>query len=137
MGETAMTEPDVDMEQAIANCVRRFYEKSANDPLLAPVFESSIHDLEGHLQIVIDFWSRALLGTNRYEGHPYPPHVALAIEPEHFTRWVDLFAESCKETLPEAKAQEAVAKANLMSLGFQAGMFPFKLPDGRMSRTPA
>lgn len=132
-----MTERDADMEQAIANCVRRFYDKGANDPLLAPVFESSIHDMEGHLQIVTDFWSRALLGTNRYDGHPYPPHVALPIEPEHFTRWGELFAESCRETLPSDKAEEAIAKANHMSICFQAGMFPFKLPDGRMSRTPA
>jgi hemoglobin len=132
-----MTEADPELEQAIARCVKRFYDKGAEDPLLGPVFASSIPDLEGHLQIVIDFWSRALLGTNRYDGHPYPPHVALPIEPGHFERWGELFEESCRESLPPEKAEEAIAKAKHMSVCFQAGMFPFRLPDGRMSRTPA
>jgi hemoglobin len=131
-----MTKADSDVEQAIARCVRRFYERGGDDPLLGPVFASAIPDLEGHLEIVADFWSRVLLGTNRYDGHPYPPHVGLPIEPEHFTRWIELFEDSCRENLPPARAAEAVARARHMSDSFQAGMFPFRTPDGRMSRTP-
>lgn len=32
----------------------------------------SIADLDRHTDTVCDFWSRALLGTERYEGKAYP-----------------------------------------------------------------
>jgi hemoglobin len=132
-----MTEVAADVEKAISACVKLFYEKAGADPLLGPIFAASIPDLEGHLEIVINFWSRVLLGTTRYNGHPYPPHVPLAIEPEHFERWLKLFEETCCETLPPATCAEAIAKARHMSASFLAGMFPFRSPDGRPSRTPA
>lgn len=132
-----MGDVDSTVEDAISACVNRFYDKAHADPLLGPVFAATIADMEGHLETVRNFWSRALLGTSRYDGHPYPPHVSLPIEPEHFDRWVALFEEACRETLPPAKAEEAISKARHMSVCFQAGLFPFRLPDGRMSRRPA
>jgi hemoglobin len=120
---------------AISNCVRLFYSKGLNDPLLGPVF-SAISDLPGHLTIIENFWSRSLLGTERYQGHPYPVHTSLQIEPEHFQRWLELFTESARETLPKVQAEQAVAQATHMAECFQAGIFPFTGADGRPSRLP-
>ena len=124
------------IENAISDCVQRFYAKGLADPLLGPVFTSAIPDLPGHLDIIKNFWSRSLLGTERYQGHPYPVHTSLRIEPEHFQRWLDLFIESARETLPEPQADQAVAKASHMAQCFEAGIFPFTGADGKPSRLP-
>ncbi len=123
-------------EAAIDLCVRRFYGRAQKDPLLAPIFEVSVPDWDHHISKIHDFWSRILLGTDRYSGFPYPPHVLLPVEPEHFARWLALFEETAVETLPAALAGKAVEKAKHMASCFQSGMFPFVDQNGRPSRQP-
>jgi len=55
------------IEIAISDCVQRFYAKGLADPLLGPIF-SAIPDLPAHLEIIKNFWSRSLLGTERSTG---------------------------------------------------------------------
>ncbi len=129
--------PDASSEAAIRACVKRFYEKGGADDLLGPIFENSIHELEPHLEIVANFWSHALLGTTRYQGTPFGVHVNLPVEPEHFGRWLALFSEAAKETMPEGLAAAAIARAEHMTQCFQSGLFPFKDAEGRPSRVPA
>lgn len=123
------------IETAIGACVRAFYAKGLADPLIGPVF-SAISDLEHHLTIIENFWSKSLLRTERYEGHPFPVHMNLPIEPEHFSRWLELFVETARETLPATQAEQAIAKAAHMSQCFQGGLFPFTGADGQPSRLP-
>jgi hemoglobin len=113
-----------DIERAIALCVQRFYERAHDDPLLGPVMTNGVSDWEAHLAAVRDFWSRALLGTERYTGRAFPPHERLALKREHFSRWLAVFAETARETLPEPEAGIAIAKAVHMSECFQAKLFP-------------
>jgi hemoglobin len=127
---------NAEMEAAIEACVRNFYAKGRNDDLLGPLFNSHIADWDRHLKRIHDFWSRTLLGTARYSGHPYPVHAPLPVEPEHFKRWVALFEETARETLDASLAQKAIGRARHMSASFQAGIFPFKDADGRPSRLP-
>ncbi len=137
--EAEVREPpagDVASEAAIRACVKRFYEKGGADKLLGPIFEKSIAELEPHLDIVANFWSRALLGTTRYQGTPFGVHVNLPIEPEHFGRWLALFTETARETMPEALASAAIARAEHMTQCFQSGLFPFKDAQGRPSKVP-
>ena len=123
-------------ERAIRDCVKRFYEKGDADPLLGPVFAKSIAELEPHLEIVANFWSHALLGTTRYQGTPFGVHVNLPVEPEHFQRWLSLFTETARETMPAELATAAIARAEHMTQCFQSGLFPFKDAEGRPSRIP-
>ena len=123
------------IETAISACVQSFYAKGMTDPLLGPIF-GAIPDLQGHLVIIKDFWSRSLLGTERYQGHPYPVHTSLPIEPGHFQRWLELFIESAQKTLPLPQASQAIAKASHMAQCFEAGIFPFTGTDGKPSRLP-
>lgn len=127
--------PASELEAAIDRLVRRFYAKGFADALLGPVFHT-IPELEAHLDVIVDFWSRQLLGTERYQGRPFPPHWKLAIEPEHFDRWMDLFSQTAREELPADLADLAITKAGHMSTAFQAGMFPLRGPDGRPMRLP-
>ncbi|WP_363347052.1 group III truncated hemoglobin [Methylocystis echinoides] len=137
--EAAVKEAAADdaAEAAIRACVKRFYEKGGADSLLGPIFEKSISELEPHLDIVANFWSHALLGTTRYQGTPFGVHVNLPIEPQHFARWLALFTETAKETMPERLASAAVARAEHMTQCFQSGLFPFKDSQGRPSKAPA
>jgi hemoglobin len=121
-------------EQAIRACVRSFYAKAQNDALLAPVFAASIGDWEHHLERIQDFWSRHLLGTARYDGHPFAPHMQLPVEPEHFARWLELFEETARETLSAPLAGQAIERARHMSSCFQAGIFPITDRNGRPIR---
>ncbi|MBM3564108.1 MAG: group III truncated hemoglobin [Alphaproteobacteria bacterium] len=124
------------LEVAIDACVRRFYAKGVEDSLLGPIF-TAVHDLEQHMGVVANFWSRSLLGTERYQGQPFAAHINLPIEPEHFTRWLELFSETASEVLPKPQAEQAIAKAAHMTQCFQAGLFPFIGADGKPSRVPA
>jgi hemoglobin len=124
------------IEDAIGACVRSFYDKGLADPLLGPLF-AAIPDLDGHLAIVASFWSKSLLRTQRYEGQPFPVHMNLPIEPEHFIRWLELFVAAARETLPATQAEQAIAKASHMAQCFQGGLFPFTGADGRPSRHPS
>jgi hemoglobin len=123
------------VEAAIERSVRRFYDLAHADPLLGPVMRSIV-DFEKHVGIVCDFWSHALLGTDRYQGKAYPPHASLPIRPEHFERWLALFSEATSAELSAAHARQAMEKAQHMARSFMAGMFPFEGLDGRDIRRP-
>ena len=113
-----------------------FTRARKKDPLLGPVFAVSVPDREHHFSKIQDFWSRALLGTQRYAGMPFPAHLQLPVEPEHFSRWMALFEKTAAETLSPALAEKAIEKARHMSMCFQSGLFPFVGKDGRPSRQP-
>jgi hemoglobin len=128
-----MTDPHV-TEQQISALVRGFYQRARADDRLGPLFDATIHDWDGHLRIVEDFWSHALLGTGRYRGSPFAPHLRLPIELDHFERWLDLFSRTALEVLPQAAANQAIAKARQMTESFKAGLFPWRNADGSPSR---
>ncbi|PKU23841.1 group III truncated hemoglobin [Telmatospirillum siberiense] len=121
-------------EQHISDLVRGFYARARADDLLGPMFAAAIDDWEGHFKIVEDFWSHALLGTARYRGTPFGPHMRLPIELEHFGRWLALFTMTAEEVLPQQAAPLAIAKARHMTESFKAGLFPWKDADGNPSR---
>ncbi len=135
-GASRQTLDNAEIEAAIETCVRAFYAKGRNDDLLGPVFDAAVGDWESHFRRIQDFWSKLLLGTARYSGHPYPVHTPLPVKPEHFTRWIALFEETARGTLDAELAKKAIGRARHMAVSFQAGIFPFKDEHGRPSRIP-
>jgi hemoglobin len=125
-----------EVEEAIRTCVREFYRKARQDPLLGPIFNQTVVDWDVHLHVVANFWSKALLQTDRYSGSPFVHHIHLPIELEHFERWLALFEETVKTTLPVEYAAKALAKARHMSESFKAGIFPFVDKNGMPARHP-
>jgi hemoglobin len=137
-GVTELIEPDLLLvEAAIVRCVRDFYAAARRDPLLGPIFEAQVHDWDVHLRVVANFWSSALLGTQRYSGHPYVVHVGLPIEPQHIERWLELFTDTVRATVPPPYAELALARARMMGDSFKVGLFPFVDKDGKPARRPA
>ena len=96
-----MSETTPDFEAAIRACVRAFYDVACKDDLLGPVFNGSIRDWDKHLTTMDDFWSGALLGTERYNAAPFPPHLKLQMTQEHFDRWLQLWKPAAMAHLPE------------------------------------
>jgi hemoglobin len=132
-----MTEAEIQsVETAIATCVREFYAKARQDSLLGPIFNAQVVDWDVHLRVIANFWSKVLLKTDRYSGHPYVHHVNLPIEPRHIDHWLELFTETVHATLPATFAEIALAKARMMGESFKVGIFPFVGKDGKPSRHP-
>jgi len=120
-----LTGPGALSEDHITALVHGFYGRARADALLGPVFAAEVPDWNHHLRVICDFWSRILLGTERYAGSPYPVHTRLPLQPEHFERWLALFREAAVEFLPPASAEIAIGKAEMMASSFRAGLFTF------------
>lgn len=121
-------------EELISTMVRRFYNAARADDSLGPLFSGAVTEWESHMQTVADFWSHVLLGTARYNRHPFPVHRHLPIELAHFDRWMALFTSAADATLPADAAKKAKARAAHMTESFRCGLFPFVGADGRPSR---
>jgi truncated hemoglobin YjbI len=74
-------------------------------------------------------WSRTLLGTTRYKGNPFTPHLTHHLKPEYFDRWIKMFKSTAQSVLRPVAAQRAIAKVEHMSTCFQAGLFLPALPE--------
>jgi hemoglobin len=101
-------------EDVIRRLVDRFYAKVRADDRLAPVFAAAIaHDQwEPHLAKMRDFWSSVMLTSGRYKGNPVAVHMGIArIEPHLFSRWLELFGETCGELFEDDIADAFRAKA--------------------------
>ncbi|AYA37662.1 group III truncated hemoglobin [Hymenobacter oligotrophus] len=119
--------PDITTEADIQKLVDTFYDKVNQDALLGPVFNqiAQVH-WPKHLPTMYDFWSSVLFGTMRYKGRPFPKHLALPIEGEHFQRWLQLFYATVQENFSGPKAEEAKVKALNI-----ASMFEYKMKTAK------
>jgi len=125
-----------DAQATVERMVRLFYERALADEVLGPIFRGAIHDWEGHIAIVRDFWSDVLHGTDRYKRNAFAPHAKLRFEPEAFDRWLTLFEGAARDALNQQDAERAIRIARHMAESFRVGLFPFTGPDGRPSRVP-
>ncbi|RAU22382.1 globin family protein [Paramagnetospirillum kuznetsovii] len=123
-------------EARIVNLVARFYELGRADPVLGPLFDAAIPNYPEHMAIVADFWSRHLLGTERYRGNVFASHMRLPIEPVHFDLWLKTFKQAADETLTPMLAQQAMAKAAHMTQSITVGLFPYRDAEGKPTRKP-
>ncbi|QJE71888.1 group III truncated hemoglobin [Aerophototrophica crusticola] len=114
-------------DESIADLVIAFYDKARYDPLLGPVFEQAVgtddEAWKHHLLKVHAFWSSVMLATGRYGGRPMQAHAMLpGLGPDHFRRWLALFAETAASLyVPEAAAQFQ-EKAERMAAALMQGI---------------
>ena len=135
-----MTEAEtIQMEQAITNLVRDFYAKARKDAELGPIFNNAVHDWDVHLRVVANFWSKVLLQTDRYNGHPYVAHVKLPIELEHFGIWLKLFTETANDTLPQNMPKRPSPRPIIWPKASASGFFPsrIRMASPRAARSEA
>lgn len=114
---------DLNSLENIKLMVNSFYGKIQTDELLGPIFNGVIKDeWPKHLEKMYGFWQTVLLNERAYSGSPFPPHAKLAIEKQHFEKWLKLFRETIDENFTGEKANEAKWRAEKM-----AEMFHYKI----------
>jgi hemoglobin len=109
-------------EQEISTLVDRFYAKVRLDQQIGPIFNAIVDNWPHHLALLKDFWSTVLLTTGRYKGQPLMTHLQLPLDPEHFERWLTLFAETATEVLPPPVAANVIAKSQRIAENFKLGI---------------
>lgn len=109
-------------EEEISSLVDRFYAKVRLDPEIGPIFNEKVEDWPTHLALLKNFWSTVMLTTGRYKGDPMMTHLQLPLEPSHFNRWLELFAETAKEVMAPDHAAIIIAKSERIAGNFQAGI---------------
>lgn len=109
-------------EAEIGNLVDIFYAKVRRDPDIGPIFNAIVGDWPHHLATLKDFWSTVLLTTGRYKGDPMMTHLQLPLDPDHFTRWLALFAATANEVLSPDHAALVIAKSQHIAKNFQDGI---------------
>ena len=109
-------------EPEISTLVDTFYAKVRVDPDIGPIFNATIDDWPHHLATLKDFWSTVLLTTGRYKGQPLMTHLQLPLDPDHFERWLALFAETANQVLPPAHAATVIEKSHRIAKNFKEGI---------------
>lgn len=112
-------------EAMVKQLVHAFYAKVRNDPLIGPVFARVIgEDWDPHLAKMGDFWSSVMLMSGRYKGNPMVAHMRLkTVQPLHFERWLELFAETAGEICAPQAAEAFVERSQNIARSLQQGMF--------------
>jgi hemoglobin len=106
-------------EAQISALVDAFYTKVRQDPEIGPIFNAVVDDWPHHLALLKDFWSTVLLATGRYKGNPMMRHFQLGLDPQHFDRWLALFAETAREVFPPDSAAFVIEKSHRIAQGLQ------------------
>src|SRR5688500_15358355 len=89
---------EIKTREDIVLLVDTFYSKVKDDELIGPIFTDVAQiDWQHHLPKMYDFWTTQLIGPPSYEGRPFPPHMKLSLEREHFQRWLKLFSATVDE----------------------------------------
>lgn len=117
---------DIDQKRIIIrNFVVDFYSRIRKDNVLGPIFNDKIGDhWEEHFETLTDFWMTVLHGIHSYKGNPFLAHRQTpGIQPAHFDRWLDIFADSAHKTLPATLAETAVLKSERIASSLQQGLF--------------
>lgn len=114
--------PDPITEAEISNLVETFYAKVRVDSEIGPIFNAIVDDWPHHLALLKDFWSTVLLTSGRYKGDPMMKHLNLPLDPEHFSRWLAVFAETANQVLPPVHAAHVIAKSQRIAQNFKAGI---------------
>ena len=109
----AVTRTDID------HFVRAFYRDAAMDDVLGPIFETAEVDWPAHIATLTDFWCWQLLGERSYDGNPLrahaPVHARSPFGPEHYERWLALFADAVDGHLPGPVGEVAMVRARKMA----------------------
>lgn len=118
---------DVESIEDIQLFVDTFYSKVREDELIGPIFQNVIQDKwPEHLAKMYRFWQTILLDEHTYNGRPFPPHMNLPVEREHFERWLSLFFETIDSLFQGKKAELAKWQGNRMAEMFQAKIAYFR-----------
>jgi hemoglobin len=107
-----MAKKRLESREDVEKLVDQFYGRVRVDELIGPIFNDIAKvDWSTHTKKIYDFWDTLLFGAENYEGRPFPPHIPLGLQPEHFKRWLELFFLTVDESFEGQKADEVKMRA--------------------------
>lgn len=110
-------------EDMVRTLVHAFYDRARRDPEIGPIFEDNVGDWDAHLGKLCDFWSSVTLMTGRFHGMPMQAHARLpGLGPNHFARWLELFAETAEAVCPPAAAALFIDRSRRIARSLQLGI---------------
>lgn len=111
---------DIQGMEDIKRLVDDFYDKVAQDELLAPIFNYRLSAYwVPHLEKMYTFWNAALFGVKGYMGNPFAKHATMPVDGRHFERWLSLFNETVDACFAGPVAEEAKNRGLIMAATFQ------------------
>lgn len=109
---------DIQTQADLYVLVDEFYKKLFADERISYIFTEviPIHlHLEEHLQILVKFWSQAILGTGGYTNNLTQLHLDVDLKsqltPELFKIWLHHFYTSVDENFKGEKAEQIKTQA--------------------------
>ena len=122
--------PDIENRTDIDLLMQNFYERAVADDVVGYIFTDVAHlDLESHLPIIGDFWETLLFRTGDYACHGRNPlevhrqlHLKSALEPKHFSRWLELFEHCVDDEFDGARAEFIKMRAHAIANRFQENL---------------
>ena len=118
---------DIETRTDIDLVMRVFYERALADEVIGYIFTDVARlDLEHHLPIIGDFGETMLFQTGDYAKHGRNPlevhkalHLRSNIRPEHFERWLKIFATSIDEEFAGERSEFLKMRANSIAVRMQ------------------
>jgi hemoglobin len=113
-------------EEDLLGVLVSFYEKVADDPLLAGYFAGV--DMAAHMPRIVDFWSTMLFETGRYSGNAFRPHLEMpGLTSDHFGRWLATLEHTVDEAHSgeNAERMKALGHRVAYSMQLRLGIAPF------------
>lgn len=120
-------------EDQINALVAEFYARIRQEPVLGPIFQRAIgtdrDTWARHEAHIASFWRNAIGLDRSFSGNPMQKHLANSdIQPEHFAIWLDLFAQTAKDVLPERAARSITELANRIGASLRFGLVQIRQP---------
>jgi hemoglobin len=105
---------DIETIEDVSLFVSKFYDKLLADDSINQHFKEL--DIKSHLQVIVDFWSTILLGTQIYKNNTIQAHKHLQLKKEDFGIWINHFNATLDELFEGDKTDEAKSRAKTIGL---------------------
>lgn len=106
---------DIKTREDLLKLITIFYDKLLQDESIKHHFVD-IKDLKSHIELIVDFWTTLLLGSQIYKNNTVQAHRHLPLKKEEFAIWTRHFDASVNELFSGEKADEAISRANTIAL---------------------
>lgn len=108
--------PDIESRNDLEQLMTAFYAQAINDAVIGHFFTEVVKlNLKHHIPLIVDFWESVLLNGTQYQRNAMQPHMRLhqlsPMEPQHFSRWLQLFEKTVDAMFAGEKAELAKQRA--------------------------